>query len=69
MEKEQMAVETPSRVTVAQVDKMKRRAKSLRKSDGIPHHEALDTVAVAAGYASWQAVTLALARADLIPAT
>lgn len=35
------------------IEWLKRQAKSLKKEKGIPHHEALDTIAKNMGYDSW----------------
>ncbi len=51
--------------TATAIDNMKRKAKAMRKADGIKHAAALDQVANANGYASWHAVTVAASRAGL----
>lgn len=35
------------------IDGLKRRAKKLKREHGIPHHQALDAVAVAGGYQNY----------------
>jgi hypothetical protein len=47
------------------VENMKRKAKAIRKADGIQHADALEQVAKANGYASWRAVTIAASRVGL----
>lgn len=56
-----MTMKSDQRVTATAVESMKREAKRMRKAMGIPHHEALERVAVAKGFANWKAVAAAAA--------
>lgn len=43
-------------ITSATVEKLKQKARKLKKDQGIPHHEALDQVAKGAGFNHWHHV-------------
>jgi hypothetical protein len=43
-------------ITQKQIDRFKQRAKAIKKGSGIPHAEALDTVAREEGFNSWKAL-------------
>ncbi|HRI90358.1 MAG TPA: hypothetical protein PLS93_01745 [Accumulibacter sp.] len=44
-------------ISSADVEKLKQRARKLKKDSGTPHHEALDQVAQAAGFNHWHHVS------------
>lgn len=51
-------METKKVLTATAIEKMKRKAKEMRKALGIQHHAALDRVALDNGFPSWHAVTV-----------
>jgi len=62
-----MANDSRKDFTPLSLDGLRRRARAVKKAQGIPYHEALRAAAVEAGYADWHAAQTTLSRREVRP--